>query len=488
MPSLNMQPTFSQKQAGLMHEIFEHKHGEINCTYEIDRSREFSRPMHKLLHDLEKNDPTITRVRQQTFGDAGAHAVSMAIRDNPHVTRLEFGNSQLSDAGAQALAISLQPVHNRSVTYLDLSSNKIGYGGIHPILIGLKHNETLKTLNLRKNLVGDAGAQALGGVLAKRYISGNGERATYHHCPVEHLDLSSNNISDVGAAFFFEKSLPTNVALRVLRLSHNRISHVSIATLASALAQNVGLVELHLNNNLIPDEGGIRLADAMIENRALRVLNLACNSVDDGTCLAFSNALKANSSLRALNLRSNQINDPGAGHLAQCLESANGTLTTLDLAGNKLLDDSGAALAQMLSSNTGLLNLYLDANQLTNRGARPLADALCGKLAPPPAAPASSFLPPLGSALQMMAATAPDPQPAPANHTLQLLDVGLNLIDEQGVAIFRAALEQNRGIVCLQFGCNLAHGVKRYLVGETVFTKQHQFQQFAGTGTAGPGS
>ena len=55
----------------------------------------------------------------------------------------------LAEVGAIAIGHALQ--HNQSLENLDISNNRINDNGVEALAKGLKTNETLKILNVRKN-------------------------------------------------------------------------------------------------------------------------------------------------------------------------------------------------------------------------------------------------------------------------------------------------------------------------------------------------
>ncbi|KAG0064941.1 hypothetical protein BGZ89_008736 [Linnemannia elongata] len=77
---------------------------------------------------------------------------------NSTLTSLDLRNNLIGDNGAQALAEALKT--NSTLTTLKLWSNSIGPDGARALSEALKTNSTLTTLDLLDNSIGDHGAQA----------------------------------------------------------------------------------------------------------------------------------------------------------------------------------------------------------------------------------------------------------------------------------------------------------------------------------------
>ncbi len=83
--------------------------------------------------DLESNQ----------IGDAGAAALSEALKSNATLTKL-FLQNQVGEAGAAALSEALKI--NATLTELNLGDNQIGDAGAAALSEALKSNATLTTL------------------------------------------------------------------------------------------------------------------------------------------------------------------------------------------------------------------------------------------------------------------------------------------------------------------------------------------------------
>ena len=132
--------------------------------------------------------------------------------------------------------------------------------------------------------------------------------------------LGQNNFDSHSVSTLFN-ALVTNKSLQKLHLDHNRlpIEEDSMFTLTTALPFNVSLTYLDLSWNQISDVGGSFLAVALNCNSSLESLILAHNSLTDVCVVAMANCLRVNTSLCELNLFGNNITDAGESVLADSI-------------------------------------------------------------------------------------------------------------------------------------------------------------------------
>ncbi len=156
------------------------------------------------------------------------------------------------------------------ITLLDMP----GDGDSTKRLKALARDSTLRSLDLSRNIIGDAGAQ----ILALNTT------ATL-------LDLWSNNISENGA-----RALALDTMLTELRLGSNMIGDG-----AKAFARNTTLTKLYLWANQISDD----VAEELALNTTLTFLNLDYNDITDKGAQAFC----LNTILTNLSLKNTLISD-----------------------------------------------------------------------------------------------------------------------------------------------------------------------------------
>ncbi|CBN74609.1 Hypothetical leucine rich repeat protein [Ectocarpus siliculosus] len=148
------------------------------------------------------------------------------------------GADRLTGGASVALALD----SNNSLTYLDLSWNKIGEINAAPIGLALENNHALRWLSLAGNRLGDQGAFSLGEALGV-------------NCSLTHLDVSFNGISCSGAAALghglrgntaiknFQVGLSTSIYSTLANEPRHRIYFSQGATSqGAALQRNLQLV------------------------------------------------------------------------------------------------------------------------------------------------------------------------------------------------------------------------------------------------------
>jgi Ran GTPase-activating protein (RanGAP) involved in mRNA processing and transport len=377
-PGGRFRHTFSQRQVAIFHEQRRDEAEDASITVpRVELARTFEPWFTTLVHDVRNDNPAVPRVRVTTYGDASAAAIAVALKSNTCVTTWDLHDSAITDVGARAVAAAMQPAFNRTVSTLDLHSNCIEYSGCHALVHGLRHNSSLRHLDLRDNNIGDAGLQAFAGLVA-----GQTEKTdALHSCPLLSLDVSANCIGDIGAQAFLRRGLPTNTVLQSLCLGRNRITDVSADAIGSTLqVGSIALQELNLAANRVSDATCLALAHALGSNKCLQKLDLSHNRVGDEGAAALAGALSHNGTLTELRLASNLVTDEGCTALAQSLakptrELAHG-LRVLDLSDCKILNPGALALAAALRSNSSLEVLGLRSNQISSMGCEAFADVL----------------------------------------------------------------------------------------------------------------
>ena len=149
----------------------------------------------------------------------GAQHLAQALCVNTSVKTLNLSFNSLGDEGAKALAEMLggngaesSETVNTTLEHIDLSDCSIGPIGAQHLAKALCVNTSVKTLNLRRNPLGDKGAKALAEMLG-----GNGaESSGTVNTTLEHVDLSMCRIGPVGAQHLAQ-ALCVNTSVKTLK-------------------------------------------------------------------------------------------------------------------------------------------------------------------------------------------------------------------------------------------------------------------------------
>eukprot|EP00808_Paulinella_micropora_P025149 g3157.t1 len=221
---------------------------------------------------------------------------------------LDFGNKNLGDTGAIALAKGLQENKECKLEKLDISSNSIGAEGARHIAKALEENKEckLQTLDISENDICPEGAAAIANMLKV-----NTSLAT--------LVLYSNKIGAAGATAI-AKALQVNKTLTSLDLYYNEIGDAGALAIGEALRANNSIRSINLRNNNIGHEGAKAIGLALQGNKILREINLGWNEIGVAGAQAIGEALKMNTSLQELDMRRNNIRAEGARAFGEALK------------------------------------------------------------------------------------------------------------------------------------------------------------------------
>lgn len=106
-----------------------------------------------------------------------------ALSDNKILIRLSLARNDLGESSALGLKEMLK--HNQTIKYLDLHWNHLGYGGVE-LFYGLEQNQSLKYLDISWNSLGRNDELFTARVIAKALTA---------HRRLQHLDISNNNFN-----------------------------------------------------------------------------------------------------------------------------------------------------------------------------------------------------------------------------------------------------------------------------------------------------
>lgn len=241
---------------------------------------------------------------------------------------------------------------NAGLSHVDITGQRIGDEGAKALGSVIKLHSTLISLSLGYNLISPAGAVPL-------IDSVNNT--------VHSIDLRCNSIGDKGA-LALSKLLMKENNIQHLAIQNNRIGPSGVKVLVGSLLDNATLQSLDLGTNNIGDEGALAIGELLKTNNSLKVLNLRSNDLTEEGIQVISHGLKENSSVEVLNLGSNCVRDAGAASLAEALEQ-NLSLRSLNITNALIREDGAKNLARALINNRSLMLLDVMHNPIGYKGA-----------------------------------------------------------------------------------------------------------------------
>jgi Ran GTPase-activating protein (RanGAP) involved in mRNA processing and transport len=221
---------------------------------------------------------------------------------------------------------------------LILDDNHIGDRGASSLGESLKGNWMLKTLSLKRNRIAREGGNQLGLGLQHKNV-------------LRELNLSQNTLRDDGILELCHALLLKTCPLQKLDLESNQISYAGCRMLAKALMGTNNMSQLILKNNLVGSDGAGLLEQGIRRSASLQ-------------CLDISGNVLGNFGFRAL-MRSLRRIPPGRGKKAQ---PGNRSLVSIDVSNNNLNDDCINELEETLLKNRTLLYLTTDNNVFSEEG------------------------------------------------------------------------------------------------------------------------
>ena len=279
--------------------------------------------------------------------DSFSSCLLKSLQHNTNLVYLELSNVR-SNITLAALPLANMLQINKSLTHLNFSSNTTfsDARAHHIIFEGLLHNTTLTNLNLSKI-----------GLTATDLVTMSLTKMLQVNKSLTHLDLSSNNLSDLGGLCIFE-GLQHNTTLASINLRKTDITATNPDTadsLIKMLQVNKSLTHLDLSSNNLSDLGGLCIFKGLQHNTTLNSMNLGktgITAINPDTAISLTKMLQVNKSLTCLNLSSKctMADEQIFSHIFHELEH-NTTLSHLVLRGRKITYQDAECIAQVLMSN-----------------------------------------------------------------------------------------------------------------------------------------
>ncbi|CUF05632.1 leucine-rich repeat protein, putative [Bodo saltans] len=290
-------------------------------------------------------------INRNHLGSRGASALGTMLKANSVLCTLSISSNGLGAEGVAHLAAGME--ENRALTHVDLSSNNLGYEGARVLASVIEATE-LQNLYLQRNGLTDRGGLQLATNM-QRTIDNSSET-------IETLNLEWNDLGD-GFAVAMARVIATTTRLKKLKLGGNDLTG-GVKAIADALIENRSLVELSLSECHVAGSDGVALAAAIAANKTLKVLDLSKNRLGNDGVAPIAEALRKNKVLVSLNLSSNGIGDAGGVALTRFIKE-NSSLQELNLRHNSMTSTTGNLLDDELRNNSTLQRIDITYNDFT---------------------------------------------------------------------------------------------------------------------------
>jgi Ran GTPase-activating protein (RanGAP) involved in mRNA processing and transport len=199
------------------------------------------------------------------FKQADAIGIQRVLKTYPSIKSLSLPGNRIDAELLKAMLAGL--VKNNTLTYLDISHNKIDDEGAAAIATVLQKKDLgLRHIDLSDNLIRSQGAKLLGFALGK-------------NTQIQFVSLRLNRLGDEGGARFFE-NLQGNRSVRSLNLSNNQMGVESAKIIADFLQSSSALNSLFLSGNEFKEEGGRTLSEGVLSCTNLREVDVRSCGLD----------------------------------------------------------------------------------------------------------------------------------------------------------------------------------------------------------------
>mmetsp|Transcript_14583 Transcript_14583/g.18887 ORF Transcript_14583/g.18887 Transcript_14583/m.18887 type:complete len:197 (-) Transcript_14583:1657-2247(-) len=172
-------------------------------------------------------------VSNNNIGNKGAQMLVLALNSNESLKSLSMAGNNLGDTFAKTMASVLRQKEEtaRGLRHLNLSNNRIGIRGGDALADFLETNETITSLNLSWNSLRGKGAVSVINAVI------NQQKLDLCATTLRYLELSWNGIDDSLAESIGEL-IKTARVLELLDLSHNRLGPSSSSSMADNIVLN----------------------------------------------------------------------------------------------------------------------------------------------------------------------------------------------------------------------------------------------------------
>ena len=355
---------------------------ELFCALKFNKTlRTLNISSHNIIHTVANSDMTLSKST-----DEGVKKLIESVEVNTTLQNLDISHNAISDDSTLAISDCLKI--NSTLCKLSLSCNEITDEGAKGLAEAIKVNTTLQELNISKNWISKEGVM--------RIVEACTINRTLHKLVCTHNNLSKSGLATINGYIRKENAVQIFIgSWNSLCIKNTYLAFKTIFQL-SYLQQKVQSDDDNVDEELwfideITDPKYLRkflqccldvqhvnLTNTMTVDQGLALHKWKIDfrgTITDDQMLIFCHCLMNNSTLTALNLSSNNITDEGAKRLAEAIK-VNTTLQELNISMNKITDEGAKRLAEAIQINTTLQELNISMNKITDEGAKRLAEAI----------------------------------------------------------------------------------------------------------------
>ena len=292
---------------------------------------------------LDLNISTIEGSIRNRLTSIGVKDIELYLKNNHLIEILNLSGNSIKNEGFISLCKGLN--HNNSLTSLKISHNEIGEKGI---ILGLKciQNLVIKLtiLDISKNKIMNEGLIKLTDKLK------------------DFPNLYSLNLSFCGFEFeafqYLIQVLQYNRKIEALNVSGNKLKSKKFISLKSFFSF-LGIKSLNMAKCNLCDESALDLGECIEENCTIKKLNISDNEITDIGFKSFSRLFYNNLTIEYFDCSSNFLTDAGIKNIIKSLE-VNTSLKSINVYDNQLHNETANLIIEVLEKNKTLvfINLY----------------------------------------------------------------------------------------------------------------------------------
>ncbi|OMJ73133.1 hypothetical protein SteCoe_28254 [Stentor coeruleus] len=266
----------------------------FKCSFQVSKSQSrYLTPIQSSRTKIPPGNLVSLNVNHYGLGNARAKILSTAIRSMDRLKKINLKGNGIIETGASSI---LNSINRENILTLDLSSNRIGTLGIDSLCSILKDDYcTLEDLNIERIQISTSCLKSLCSSLK-------------HNKSLKKLNLANNNIGS-GSGIFLAEMIDYNNTLEKLDLQWNYIKGPEAITICKALQHNNTIKILDFSWNSL---GQDRINDSikrfsyhLFLNKSIKHLDLSNNNFSAGDCKILSETIKVNHKIKGLHFEGN---------------------------------------------------------------------------------------------------------------------------------------------------------------------------------------